>query len=237
MTSDHMFPLFSQRTYNFLTRLILLLLLSSSCLFTGKGFAVEAVSDNDWIIWKESQHRIVSYRKIHTSGLIEIKAKTQVSSSLAGFILFIEDSTNIPLWFDNASHAKVIEVIDPTTHVFQTDFHAIWPISNRSMIIKSHYWQNKNLTIEIAIEDMGEAYNTDNILIKVIEAHWLLTPLMNNQISLEYQFIADAQGSVPKWLVNSLTLKSIWRTLKNIEQQLPISPWQEQTLSHIKEMK
>ena len=107
------------------------------------------------------------------------------------------------------------------------------------MIIKSHYWQNKNLTIEIAIEDMGETYNTDNnnILIKVITAHWLLTPLMNNQISIEYQFIADAQGSVPKWLVNSLTLKSIWTTLKNIEHQLPVSPWPEQTLSHIEEMK
>lgn len=234
-----MFPLFYQCTYTFLARLILLLLFSSSCLFTGKGFAVEAVSDQDWIIWHESQHRIVSYRKIHTSGLIEIKAKTQLSSTLAGFILFIEDSANIPMWFDNASHVKVIEVIDQTTQVFQTDFHAIWPLSNRSMIIKSHYWQNKNLTIEIAIEDMEEAYNTNtnNILIKVITAHWLLTPLMNNQISLEYQFIADAQGSVPKWLANRLTLKSIWTTLKNIEQQLPVSPWQEQTLSHIEEMK
>lgn len=71
----------------------------------------------------------------------------------------------------------------------------------------------------------------------MISAHWLITPLINNQISIEYQFIADPQGSIPKWLINRLTLQSIWTTLDNIEQQLPDSPWQKQTLPQIEAMK
>jgi hypothetical protein len=256
MASGIMFTLFNQQFFTFLKSVNSLLFVCCLSLLCNKAFAYEVIEASEWKIWQASQHRSVSYRSIQHSGLIEIKARMQLVSSLAGFLLFIQDTAKIPLWLDNSSQAQVIKNINPTTLIFQTDFNAIWPIKNRVMIIKSHYWQNDDLSVEIAIEDfsgiedMGkdkkteiknnrksENISADNISIKVISAHWVITPLIHNEILIEYQFIADAQGSVPTWLANRLTLQSIWKTLNNIKQQLPSSYWQKESLPQIKEMK
>ena len=104
-------------------------------------------------------------------------------------------------------------------------------------MIKSQYWQNNDLSIEIQIENahiFDKKKNT--ILIDVISANWLLTPKSTEALDVEYRFIVDAKGNVPAWLVNRMTLQSTWQTLINIQQQLPHSKWQKSTLSNIKEM-
>ena len=102
----------------------------------------------------------------------------------------------------------------------------------------SRYWQNKDLSIEIEIHDASEKVidSTKVIKIKLHSASWVITPKSPNEIFIEYTFVADAKGSVPKWLVHKYSLKSIWKTLNNLQQQLPISPYQKMHVDGIIEM-
>lgn len=106
------------------------------------------------------------------------------------------------------------------------------------MVVTSHYWQNPDKTLEIAVEDNNEKnYLLKNqIKVEVIKAHWLITPVKENSLIIEYNFIADPKGKLPFWLVKRVQLNSIWETMKALKKQLPESVWQLQKLPHINEL-
>jgi len=214
--------------------------------------AKEAVNNNDWNIWKSTENSRISYRKLTHSPLIEIKAQTTIESTLSGFMYFMQDTQNIAQWLDNAINSEIVEIITPTTIVVKTEFDGFWLVNNREMLVKSHYWQNDNLSIEITVENANTSLkheapsitttkeiknNANTIMIDVISAHWLITPIENNNIVIEYQFIVDPKGSIPHWIANKLTLSSTWQTINNINHQVPSSPWQNKTLENIREFK
>lgn len=207
---------------------------------SGICFVNLSYSKTDSPAWKLSQQSAslsVHYRKVETSELIEIKARAKINSTLSGFLHFIQDTNNIPKWLDNASNSQILEKIDKQTIIFKTQFKGFWPIKARDLITHSHYWQNEDLSVEIKIRNAATEtiHNSNNIVINIISAHWLITPISKNTIQIEYIFIADAKGAIPKWIVNRMTLKSTWKTLANLQQQLPQSIWQKHELTHIRD--
>lgn len=151
--------------------------------------------------------------------------------------MFLQDTNHTPNWLDKAKTSAVIKHVDNTTDIVQTEFSVFWPIQKRIMVIKSQYWQNDDLTVVIQIDDATSmAKNADDaIIVKVISARWMITPIDDNNIAIDYQFMVDAKGTAPKWLINKMTLASTWQTIKNLNQQLPLSAWQHQHIEAIKE--
>lgn len=171
------------------------------------------------------------------SKLIEIKSELTVKSSIAGFLLFLQDYDKIPNWLDNANGSQLIEQVTPSHNIFRTQFSAIWPVSPREMLIESQYWQDRQGNVHIKVEDASDHYTShkNHIAISIIRAHWLIKPIANDKLYIQYRVIANANGKVPSWLANKVALRSSWRTLKNINQQLPNSDWQYQKLANILE--
>lgn len=209
-----------------------------------------------WTKYKHANNITIWYRKVDNSPLIEIKTQAVINSSLSGFLLFIQDTENASAWLDNVVESKVVNTLSTTSIIIATKFKTLWPLTPRKMLIKSHYWQNEDLSVEIAIEDAKKAEinenveidenaknekneeNTskDEIVVDILSAHWKITPTNKETISVEYAFIVDAKGNIPYWLVNRMTLSSTWKTLNNLQQQLPTSKWQSQHLANITEV-
>ena len=199
-------------------------------------------ASNSWKVWKKSKNLSVSSRVSTINQLTEIKATALVNSSLSGFLLFIQDVNNTPEWLTNASSSKIIKVFSATENIFIINFAAIWPLEPRYSQLHSHYWQNSNLSVEIQLEDdfSIDIAHPNAVRIKFYEGHWLLTPTINNehqkQLIIEYTFIADSGGELPKWFADQLALKSILKSMKQISLQLPQSKWQQQTIPGITEL-
>ena len=191
-----------------------------------------------WTTWKRNKHLLVEYRPTTNQSLIEINAKVTVTSSMSGFLLFIQDTQHIDKWLNNAKSSKVLKQTTAQKNTFITQFNNFWPITPRYMVVTSHYWQNPDKTLEIAVEDNNEKnYLLKNqIKVEVIKAHWLITPVKENSLIIEYNFIADPKGKLPFWLVKRVQLNSIWETMKALKKQLPESVWQLQKLPHINEL-
>ncbi|MDG1751101.1 MAG: START domain-containing protein [Thalassotalea sp.] len=190
-----------------------------------------------WTQWKKVSSASLFYRQVTDGDLIEVKAQVRLTSSLSGFLLFLLDTDKIPNWLDNAKESKILQSLDNNTHIFTTEFYGFWPIKSREMIIKSRQWQNDDLSIEMQIENALDFDNKKHtILVDVISAHWRITPISTKKIEVIYTFIVDPKGNVPMWLVNPMTLKSTWKTLQNIKEQLPQSKWQSESLANIREM-
>jgi len=216
------------------TKLLGYALLATLAILTTNTQASEAPQ---WRSWKQSNELSVVYRESQYKGLIEIKAQAKLNSTLAGFIYFIEDLKHIANWLDNAESAEIIQQITATENIFMTRFHGIWPVSPREMLIHSRFWQNKDLSIEIAVTDASNTMEKSKkaIRMKVHSAHWKIVPTSADSIEITYQFIVDPNGNIPQWLTKPMTLNGIWTTLNNMKEQLPISKWQKESRADIQE--
>ena len=196
-------------------------------------------SNKPWTLWRESNSLSVHYRSLDNSKLIEIKAQAKLQSSLSGFLLFLQDYPLIPSWLENAKEAYLIKQISDTENLFLTSFNGIWPVSEREMVIRSRYWQNPDLSVELAVQDASDDVDnpSNTIRIQIIKAHWTLSPLPVGHIKIEHTIIADPGGSVPLWIANKVSLRSMWKTLIAIEKQLASSPWQQMPIPGVKEGK
>lgn len=213
-------------------------------LFSLSSLAAEKNSKNTdksknepWQVWRQDAELKVSYRTSQYNDLLEIKAQAQVASSLAGFMYFLEDLALLPVWLDNAESAKIINQITANENIFITRFKGLWPVSAREMVVHSHYWQNDNLSVEIAVKDASDSIiaTKNTIRMQVLKAHWLVVPTKTSQIEISYQFIVDPKGNIPQWLIKPMTLNGIWTTLNNIREQLPNSPGQQKSRADIQE--
>ena len=193
-----------------------------------------------WTIWEKNENVSVKFREVPNTVLIEIKAQVTVTSSLSGALLFLQDTTNITRWLENVNYSKVIENISAQENISKTAFDSFWPIKNREIIVRSRYWQNEDLSVEVSIEDQSLNYRhlitEDALPITIVFAHWKVTPHINNTITIEHVVIADPNGSIPSWITNRMALKSMWRSMLNVTEQLPVSSFQQQTLNTIKEL-
>ncbi|MBL4822706.1 MAG: hypothetical protein JKX90_04180 [Colwellia sp.] len=203
--------------------------------------AAPLVTELPWKKWKQSKKLSVSSRISTIDKLTEIKATALVTSSLSGFLLFLQDVNNTPTWLTNASSSKVIKHLSATEHIFTVDFSAVWPLKSRHLQLHSHYWQNNNLSVEIQLKDdfSVDVEHSNAVRVKFYQGHWLLTPIINNeqqQLIIEYTFIADSGGNIPKWFADQLALKAILKSMKRLRLLLPKSKWQQQTIPGITEL-
>ena len=204
---------------------------------------VSELTEKAWETWRSDNDLSVSYRISEYNDLIEIKAKAKLTSSIAGFVYFLEDLPETPNWLDNAESAKIVKQVSTNESIFIIRFDGLWPISAREMVVHSRYWQNKDLSLEIKITDAGDSMSANSIIetesairMHILSAHWKIVPTDLNQIDITYQFTVDPKGNIPQWLTKSMTLNGIWTTLNNMREQLPKSIWQQHVNENIQEV-
>ena len=173
-------------------------------------------------------------------GIVSVKAELVVNSTLSGFLLFLQDTDNIPLWLDNAKSSQILKQFTENKNLFVTYFDKQWPVSARHMIIQTEYRQNYDGSIDIYVMDAVEFDNelieaSESIRVSVNHAHWFIKAISPSQIKITYQFSVNPNGNIPNWVANNVTISSVFRTMKNLSQQLPQSQWQKHTLTNIKE--
>ncbi len=221
-----------------------------------KPAAKNLVPIAQWRLERSKENLKIYSAKNEGGSTLSIKAELQVKSTLSGFLLFLQDTENIPNWLENANHSQVLTQISQNKNRFVTYFDGVWPVKPRHMVIESEIVQNDDLSIDIfvtdsAFKDEEEKQVTENkksIKITLHHAHWQISPIIRtknddntqdaqqtNRLLITYQFQADPNGALPKWLVNRMTVTSIFNTMNNLAYLLPNSEWQNYQIPHINE--
>lgn len=197
--------------------------------------ADESTSKEQWKTWRTHNNMSLHFVEDIESTFIKVKATLKVKSTLSGFLLFIQDTDNISNWLDNAEKTNVIKQIASNENIFSTYFSAVWPFEQRDIVVQTRYWQNDDLTIEISVNDASSEImpHKGYIRMNMLYAHWKIKPLDDGNIYIEHQLLVDPKGSMPNWLANNITLRSMWKTMLNIQMLLPDSSWQRYKLNGI----
>ncbi len=177
-------------------------------------------SDKVWLLVK-NQSGISVYERMTPSGYIEIKAQMQLKSDQAHFIALLNDTKNVPMWFDRATKVTVLNKSSESEYIVHTQFDLTWPVKNRDMVTYSNYEIMADGSLKIWIEDSDYLKPIANyVRIRDVKAHWLLEDIAENKMQITYQAYADPQGDIPQWLSNSMTTNSVFKTFKNLRKQL-----------------
>lgn len=200
---------------------------------------VKSIENTDWTLWRKEQNISIFYAQTRHSDIIQIKASLQVDSSLAAFLLFIQDTEHTATWLDNAYESKIIKQISSNENIFITYFNGVWPVSPRNMVLKTQFSQMNDHSVMIISEDAGDyvPHIEDSVRITVHQATWHIRPSpFERSIHIDYHLAVDPKVDLPNKVILELSLSSMQRTLNNIITLLPSSKWQAYQLNNIEEL-
>lgn len=175
-------------------------------------------------------------RKDTSSGILELKLRTEVRASLRSVVALASDIPNLKDWAFRLKESYNIRSVSETEGYLymRTDFPL--PFSDRDMIV--HYTFKQDPHTKQVTSTSKSAHNLipekeGIVRIKAIESKWTYTPLPGGMIRLEYQLKSDPGGSIPKWLINLAVDDGPVKSILGLKQQL--GKYEHATVGFLKE--
>jgi hypothetical protein len=197
------------------------------------------INDTDeWVLQKHSDNVWVYSRNLDNYTIKELKAVTQIKTSLSSIVALLNDREECPKWVYKCEKSYIIKKITNWEYYSYQNMVAPWPIDNRDIVLHIRVSQDKN-TKEV-IHKAESEYNylpptEDHVRIKVFNSTWVLTPLKNGFINCENHVFVDPGGSLPTWLVNMAAVDGPFETTTNFRKQVMTPKYQKAKLHYIKE--
>ncbi|WP_462146762.1 START domain-containing protein [Pseudoalteromonas gelatinilytica] len=175
----------------------------------------------EWQTYKQQDDITVSYKK-HETGIIEIKASVLVKNAKASdFMALLSDTDNAANWLENVKSVTLMERLSPSETLVYTHFNSPWPVSDRDLVSYSCYYalEEHKTELQIKSQPYAKAEVAGLVRIKDLTAYWRLEQQQSNLL-VSHQAYADPSGSIPHWLSNKVSLKSVYKTLQALREQL-----------------
>ncbi|WP_434340395.1 START domain-containing protein [Motilimonas cestriensis] len=179
-----------------------------------------ATPQGSWQLVKSEQD-ITLYSRKHSDGLVEIRAQMFTPTSYSAFLNLLEDTQHVPNWLESVTRIRVLAQISPTENKVHTIFKAPWPAKDRDMVTYSRYFFDQG-AFKLQISDASDTLpkQAGYTRITKVSGMWTLQRLNNGTTHIEYLAFADPGGALPKWLVNKLSIDSVFNTFIGLRREL-----------------
>ncbi len=207
-------------------------------LFTLSCLAVitSMTGQSEWTLKKEVDGIKVYYREAADSPIKELKITFDVNTSLSGFMAAITDTEAYTKWIYKLSHAEVLDYISPSEIVYYYEMDFPWPLSDRDGITKTYFRQDPNSKVIYASNSIVEGYLPPKpgiVRLEITSVDWILTPVANQKISVEYYLSSDPGGSIPAWLVNWALDRGPVKSIKALKSMAEGEKYRLAQLAHV----
>jgi START domain len=215
-------------------KLLLFFILS----FFALGFITSSVKEDEWVLKKQGNGVFVYSRGVDSSEIRELRAVTQIKTSLASIIALLLDRKSYPQWVYKCAKSGVIKEVNDVESICYQNVVAPWPLDNRDIVLNVKVKQDPVTKVVYLYSNSQPDYigPVDNH-VRVIEfkASWKLTPLKGGIVNCEYQLLFNPGGNVPVWLVNVAAIDGPYETTNNMKQFVMKEKYQKAHYSFITE--
>lgn len=159
----------------------------------------------NWELKNDEDGIEVYLRKRTGDRFKEIKIVTQLKTSLNELMAALNDIEARKDWVYRCSEAKLLQQIDHQTMIYYVKSNFPYPIKDRDIVIQYTWEQDPTTKVIVtrsrAIDDiMKDTKSTIRVL--NYQSNYVLTPLEDGTVQIEYVTQLDPAGSLPSWLVN-----------------------------------
>jgi len=178
----------------------------------------------NWKINHEGEARgdVTTYvRDVSNSPVKAFKGIVEVKASATSVLAVITAVDTFPEWIFQNQGAKRLSL--EGREEIHMRFHGIWPVSDRDVVLANTLSQN---------EDSGSitlhSVNAENVLgkqdgfvrIPALDNQFIITPMDDGWVRVQFETFVDPGGSVPVWLANLVATKAPLETLQGLKVQL-----------------
>jgi hypothetical protein len=211
-------------------------LILTGCLFF--FIAVFAQAQADWEL-KQDKDGIRVYTKLMDNSPIKaVKTVCTINTSLTALTAVLLDIKSTPDWVYATKKISLLKQTSLSELFYYSEIEIPWPVSNRDFIVLLSVTQDPKTKVVSVIGYNKPDYLPENKNIVRIQhsySKWLITPVQNGQVRIEYILEADPGGTVPAWLINMFATKGPFETFKNLREQVKKPVYHHTSLPFIKD--
>ncbi|MCF8364616.1 MAG: START domain-containing protein [Bacteroidales bacterium] len=195
-----------------------------------------AAQENDWEFVKNEEGIKVFRKKTEDSPIKAIKVTNEMETTLSALIALMKDVKNHKNWTYANKNAKILEKHNEFSWMFYGYSDAPWPVLDRDMVIHSTLTQD---SVTRVIKNEGNCIpdfipkNEGVVRIPACHSLWTLTPVGNGKILVSLEIQIDLGGTIPGWLINMVSAKGPFQTIKNMEEQVNKPCYKNAKISYI----
>jgi len=208
----------------------------TGCILFFTGFS--SAAQTDWELKAEKEGIQVYTKQMDSSPLKTIKAVFTISTSLAGLTAVLMDINSSMDWVYATKKIALLKKISPAELVYYSEIEIPWPVSNRDFIVDLIVSQDeKTKVVTVAGRSKPGYLPVYKNIVRIRQSYskWLITPLQNGLVKIEYLLEVDPGGSVPAWLINLFAAKGPFETCKKLREQVRKPAYSHINLPFIKE--
>ena len=205
------------------------MLVLSSASFQVKG-------QTQWTL-KTDEDGIQLYTKsVPGSSYKSLKTVCTLQTSLTSVAAVLLDVQQTKEWVYGTSTSGMLKQESPSAVYFYAEMGMPWPVTNRDFIVKISILQDPvSKVITVLAENYPDYLPEKKALVRIRNSSgkWLIEPLPDGRVRVEYQLYVDPGGVVPASLVNMFLGKGPLESFKNLKKRVAMKQYANTRLSFI----
>lgn len=212
--------------YFYITGLVLFLSIANS------------YSQNDWVLKLDKEGIKVYTKNLDNSPYKAVKTVCTIDASASRLTAVLMDINNCADWVYATKTCNLLQQPSPSELFYYSELDIPWPANNRDFIVRLKVTQDaatKVVTIDGENKPAWLPENKNIVRIQQSYSRWVIVPLQNGQVQIEYVLQVNPGGTVPAWLINMFATKGPFESFQNLRQQVKKSIYNKVNLPFIRD--
>jgi hypothetical protein len=189
----------------------------------GRAFVTQAQPPEEWHLEKDKDGIRVYSRHLTSSRLKEIKVNCEMAGYPAQLVAFFSDVDQYHQVIYKNNTARLLRRVSETELYYYAESELPWPAANRDFVIRLRFAYDptaKVLQINTnAVADMVPP-QAGIVRVSFWQAVWLVRPLSDNRMQIDYTFQADPGGKLPTWLINLTAAMGPYQSFLSMREKI-----------------
>ncbi len=192
-----------------------------------------------WHLKKHSKEIFVFSRNAGKTAFKELRAVTQLKTSLTSVVALLNDWDSYPEWVYRCGVSKTLKQVSDTEVIHYQTIITPWPVDTRDLVVNVRISQDpKTKTVVQTTRCVPDYIPPVEGYVRVsqLKSLWILTPLQNGFVKIDYQLLVDPGGNIPPGLVNIASIDGPYETLLKMKELVLKEKYQKTSYSYIAEL-
>jgi ribosome-associated toxin RatA of RatAB toxin-antitoxin module len=196
-----------------------------------------ASAQNDWKLSTEKEGIKIYTSMLPDSKVKAIKVEANFDATPSQLVALVMDVNTAPDWVYHVKSAKLVKQVSPTELYYYSEVNLPWPVANRDFVAHLTVTQDpgtKVVTIDGPAVTGVVPVKKGIVRIDNSIGKWIITPMGQNQVHVEYSIHVDPGGALPAWLVNIFATDAPMKIFKSLKVQLTKPDYKNTVFAFVK---
>lgn len=180
-------------------------------------------SQNNWELKLNKEGIMVYTKNLDNSPFKAVKTVCTINASLSTLTAVLLDIDRCAEWVYATKSCTVLSQASSSDLIYYSEVDVPWPASNRDFIVHLKVSQDEKTKAVTVEGENRPAYIPEKKNIVRIQqsiSKWIIEPLANGQVKVEFVLQVDPGGLVPAWLINMFATRGPFESFKKLREQV-----------------